>query len=131
MSKETKEKKDIKWANKEIEKVRDLLNNKRYEEEVDDFTTGFLSGLKKALKILNQLDQPETLSKEWIDANSKLGGFTDSNGVDIGYFVKNGALEDKLVPKQELPVIPQFVADWIEGNKQFEENGLITVKKMQ
>lgn len=24
-------------------------------------------------------------------------------------------------PKQELPVIPQFVADWIERNKQFEE----------
>ena len=83
-------KKDLEWAMEEIEKERNLLNDRRYEYEIstfshqssplelDDLTTGVLMGMEKALNILNQLEEPEVLS-------------------------------------QELPAIPQSVADWIES----------------
>ena len=89
--------KDIEWANGEIEKLRDLLNNKRYEEEVDDFTTGVLSGLNKALSILDQLDEPETLSAYWIEQKS-IETYVDTLSGDVQVTFKLDDLEKLLVP---------------------------------
>ena len=79
-------KKDIEWAREQIKEERNLLNDTRYEKEVDDLTTGILLGLMKALKIINQLDEPETLSKEWIDKNvvhvRGLGGIFEAEAVE-------------------------------------------------
>ena len=112
---EKRELKDIKWANREIEKVRDLLNNKRYEEEVDDFTTGVLSGLKKALSILDQLDEPEVLSQEFIDENKKY-----NNVHDIGYYIPVGNLQNLLVstlPETEtVEITEEQVMEWLDNN---------------
>ena len=85
-----------------------------------------------ALRLIDQLDEPETLSEEWIDKKKVfLGQETDET--DFGrpvYGVEESELLNLLVPKQEelvsktdelKPVVPQFVAGWIEGNKQFEE----------
>ena len=94
---EEAEAKDIKWANEEIKKEWNLLNNKRYEKEVDDLTTGVLLGLKKALNILNQLDEPEVLSQEWIDEKS-FPIIHQAREKDI-VLVKDS--EGVLVPKQE------------------------------
>ena len=108
---EKRELKDIKWANKEIEKVRDLLNNKRYEEEVDDFTTGVLSGLKKALSILDQLDEPEVLSEVWIDEHT----FGDWNE-----YVFTEDLQNLLVPTlsetETVEITEEQVMEWLDNN---------------
>ncbi len=79
---EEKEVKGLEWAIEEIKKERNLLNDTRYEREVDELTTGTLLGLKKALNILDQLDEPETLSQEWIDKVYKEGY---DKGKEYGY----------------------------------------------
>ena len=98
-------KKYIEWVREQIKEERNLLNDTRYEKEVDDLTTGILLGLKKALNIINQLDEPEVLSQEWIRNNQERKG--------VHFFVNVTKLQNLLVPKQELPVIPDYVADWI------------------
>ena len=108
---EETEAKDIKWANEEIKKEWNLLNDKRYEREVDDLTTGVLLGLKKALNILNQLDEPEVLSEEWIDEHTFYNG-----NVSEGGFIFVAYLKDKLVPKQE--EVNQAYKDGYEKGKQ-------------
>lgn len=90
-------KKNIEWANEEIKKLRDLLNNKRYEEEVDDLTTGILSGLKKALNILDQLDEPETLSAYWIEQKS-IDTYVDTLSGEVQVTFRLDDLEKLLVP---------------------------------
>lgn len=56
----------------------------------------------------------ETLSDEWVDNNSV---YASSDGITEEY-VHVDDLKELLVPKQELPVIPKFVADWIDANKE-------------
>ena len=112
---EKRELKDIKWADKEIKKVLNLLNNKRYEEEVDDFTTGVLSGLKKALNILDQLDEPKTLSKEWI---SKFTSPVDDEG---RLYVWKSDLEALIVPTlsemETVEITEEQVMEWLDNNE--------------
>jgi len=63
--------------------------------------------------LFNQLDEPEVLSQEFIDEHSynvHLLGTPDVETVAI----PRDDLQNLLVPKQELPVIPSYVADWIE-----------------
>ena len=106
-------KKDITWAREQINKERDLLNGTRYEKEVDDLTTGILFGLKKALNVINQLDEPEVLSQEWIDEHID---YADVGGDTSVYTCRR--LKSLLVPKQELPVIPKYVAEWITNHRE-------------
>ena len=106
--KEETEVKDLRWAKEEIKKERNLLNDKRYEREVDDLTTGVLLGLKKALNILNQLDEPEVLSQEWIDEHS--------NGASRSLYVWADDLKDLLVAKQE--EVDRAYKDGYEKGKQ-------------
>ena len=65
--------------------------------------------------LVDQLDEPETLNEEWINEHSK--AYTMENSVEIS------DLKNLLVPKQDKPVIPQFVADWIEDYR--DHGGLI------
>lgn len=64
--------------------------------------------------LIDQLDEPEVLSQEWIDNNSINAS---SDGVTEEY-VHVDDLEKLIIPKQELPVIPQFVADYLEKAKE-------------
>ena len=65
---------------------------------------------------INQLDEPEVLSSDWIDEHKE-----NWQGLSItGYSVPEKDLQNLLVPKQELPVIPQFVAEWIEETKPYK-----------
>ena len=66
--------------------------------------------------LIDQLDEPEVLSQEWIEDNTFV--VTDEDGDDYAV-VENRKLKDKLVPKQELPVIPKYVADWIKKAKRY------------
>lgn len=63
--------------------------------------------------LIDQLDGTEVLSKEWINKH-----ITDGHNVTLGEkVVYADELDGVLVPNQELPVIPQFIADWIEEIK--------------
>ena len=107
-------KKDIEWVREQIKEERNLLNDTRYEKEVDDLTTGILLGLKKALNIINQLDEPEVLSQEWIRNNQERKG--------VHFFVNVTKLQNLLVPKQELPIVPTWFDEWWKDIPKGEGN---------
>lgn len=66
-------------------------------------------------QLRNELDSQEVLSQEWIGEHKK-GVFMDNKGRKKD-FVWVDDLQKLLVPKQNKPVIPQFVADHIEKYK--------------
>lgn len=79
--------------------------------------------------LIDQLDEPEVLSQEWIDEH-KVARIDDLRRMTTRDVVTVEKLQKLLVPKQDeleqtdtnvgllKVVIPQFVADWIERNKQ-------------
>ena len=90
-------KKDKEWAQREVDRYLS------YEGVIEA-----RDALVFAKGVINRLDEPEVLSKEWIDRH-----ITDGHNVNLGdKVVYADELDGMLVPKQELPVIPQFVADW-------------------
>jgi hypothetical protein len=79
------------------------------------------------LELINQLDEPEVLSQEWIDENKSLinGRSTNPDGTEgdcyDAHYIHVLELQNLLVPKQELPVIPNYVAKWISvHHEQFD-----------
>ena len=103
-------KKDIEWAKKEI---KELMT-----EESQNYPHDEMIEREMVLGILNQLDEPEVLSQGWIDENSSYASF---DGATEEY-VHVDDLKELLVPKQELSVIPWYVADWIEKYRDSEAN---------
>lgn len=93
-------KKDIEWLKEEIWR-QDIVMDKGYI-----YTDDLMS-------IISEVDEPEVLSQEWIDENKS--SWTKLK-ID-GYYIPVEKLQNLLVPKLELPVIPQFVAEWIESRK--------------
>ena len=88
--------KGLEWLKEEIWK-QDIVMNKGYI-----YTDDLMS-------IINEVDEPEVLSKEWIDEH-----ITDGHNVNLGEkVVYADELDGLLVTNQELPVIPKHVADWI------------------
>ena len=55
--------------------------------------------------LIYHLEESEVLSQEWIRNNQERKG--------VHFFVNVTKLQNLLIPKQELPVIPKYVADWI------------------
>ena len=55
--------------------------------------------------LIDQLDEPEVLSQKWIRENQERK--------DIHFYVSVIKLQNLLVPKQELPVVPKHVGEWI------------------
>ena len=94
-------KKDIEWLKEKI-KQQDIVIEKGY------IRTGFL------MSLIDKLDEPELLSQKWID--DKTFVVTDSDGDDYAV-VAHSSLQNLIVPKQEPPVIPKYVADFIRVRK--------------
>ena len=69
------------------------------------------------LELMDEINnqENETLSQEWIDENVSF--IQAGRGYVLGSRLKN-----LIMPKQELPVIPKFVADWIEKYREREAN---------
>ena len=103
-------KKDKEWLKEEIESKFHRWYNS---------TQSLNSLVADVNNSINQLDEPKVLSEEWIE-NKKWQAY-DPDARTLYWAVTETDLENLLVPKQELPVIPKYVADWIEGNKQSEE----------
>lgn len=102
-------KKDKEWLK---EKVETYFSN--WWSNPNTYATHDLMDSVKHL--INQLDEPEVLSQEWIDRNKEPFHHFENNKVD--YYVSTDFLQNLLIPKKELPAIPRFVADWIEENKK-------------
>lgn len=110
-------KKDIEWLKKEIGTEMIELEYKRAEKWSDVK----YQALRSVSQKLDQLDESEVLSPEWVEDNTFV--VTDEDGDDYAV-VENRKLKDKLVSKQELPVIPRYVADFIEARKHVFINTL-------
>lgn len=99
-------KKGIEWLKKEIATEMIQLEPNRVERWLDvQYQT-----LRSVAQKLDQLDELEVLSYEWIDSNSVNAS---SDGVTEEY-VHVDDLKNLVIPKQELPVVPKFIAEWIE-----------------
>ena len=105
---ETEVKRDIEWAKNKI----DLEVIRRIGREEPHFYVNV--GLKMALDVLNQLDEPETLSEEWLDEN-KSGWMNLKTG---GYYIPVEKLQNQLVPKQEKVIVDKEDAENIVDYKE-------------
>lgn len=106
---ETEVKKNKKWLRdryESMETIKATTKNSRGKR-----STSYLKK-RTVINLLNQLDEPEVLSQEWIERNTSP---VDDEG---RLYVWKSDLQNAIVPKQELPVIPKFVADWIEGRRR-------------
>ena len=61
------------------------------------------------------MSEYERLDSKWVSENAVVGQYPDG----MGYIVPAYKLQKLLVPKQELPVIPKFVAEWIKETKPY------------
>lgn len=97
---------DKEWLKEEISKLSYTVTNVDGEKEYVGISK------KASLNLIDQLEEPENINDEMIsdilDSSRKLSK-------------RNKELENQLEElQQEKPVVPQFVADWIEGNNQHE-----------
>lgn len=85
--------------------------------------------IQTVLELIDQLDEPEVLSQELpviseyivelIKRAFDLGTTSKTIEALTGMTIEQVAekiIDGKLVPEQELPVIPKYVADWMEEN---------------
>ena len=99
-------KKDKKWAQREVDRYLSY-------EGVNEAR----NALMFAKGVISQLEEPETLNEEWINEHSKC--YTMENTVEIS------DLKNLLLPQPKKPVIPKFVADWIEVSKKHYRIGAV------
>lgn len=106
-------KKDIEWLKAQICIEMMYLEHNRKER----WSGVKYQTLRSVSQKINQLDEPEVLSQEWIEEHRK--SYTLEDSVEIS------ELQNLLVPKQELPVIPKYVAEYLDFAKK--EASLIEV----
>ena len=115
-------KKDIEWLKGRL-RMRKLFKPQT-EEEI-----GYNMAIDEFSEYVDQLDEPVTLSQKWIDKNhfeidnwhEDLFKSDGETSIDHTPQIKVIAVQDlqkQLVPKQELPTIPKFVAEEIKKDKE-------------
>lgn len=99
-------KKDIEWLKEEMDSMHRMRDLDRNPDE------WFIS--KTALlKAIDQLDESEVLSEYWIEQKS-IDTHVDTLSGEIQVTFRLDDLQNLVVPKQRLPVIPKFVAEYIK-----------------
>ena len=111
--------KNIEWLKREI---GNMPYTRLKRVGMEDYVAINKSGV---FELINQLDEPEVLSWEWIDEHRESTFDLDEDFETV--FIKVDDLQNLLVPKQELPVIPQFVAEWIDSRKNNYPSDVIGV----
>ena len=86
------------------------------EERLISYMKDFVSDLK-------QLDEPEILSQEFINEKA-VEVYADTADAEVHAVFRMRDLQNLLVPKQELAVVPQEVAAWYENHKDSLEKQL-------
>ena len=94
--------KDIEWLKEKVQKRIDKLPRTYSGLYID----GSRDAYHLALKDINQLDNQEALSEEWIERNTSP---VDDEG---RLYVWKSDLQNAIVPKQELPVVPTWFDEW-------------------
>ena len=110
---EAEVKKDVEWFKEEFYKAVDRAKQEpiRGGGELKYVHIDYIK------KIIDQLDESETLSEYWIEQKS-IDTHVDTLSGEIQVTFRLDDLQNLFVPKQGLPVIPKFVADWIEFKKK-------------
>lgn len=112
-SEETKVK-DIEWAKN---RIKDEL---KFEAlDLDEREIGFSLAMEEALKILDQLDEPEVLSPDWIGDNVEYAYYMTPKGTysSAKAVIDPNKLENLLVPKQEKVMVDREDAENIVDYK--------------
>lgn len=106
-------KNDIDWLKEQILILQEKYTTKRDISGPGNrrYYNGMLSSISLILDFINELDEPEVLSQKWIEGKTFV--VTDSDGDDYAV-VAHSSLQNLLVPKQELPVIPKYVAEYVD-----------------
>jgi len=98
--------------------LNEIINNGLIASE-NNYYKGELSVVQEVIQSLEQLEEPEVLSREWIDEHKK--SYTMEDSVEISDLQNLLVLEEPETDDSQVvvekPVIPQFVADWIEEQK--------------
>ena len=111
-SEEPEVNKDIQWLKREIHKELESWHG--VEGGIDG------DGINEIMLLINQLDEPEVLSQEWISENVEYAYFDMLDGSgrlsSATAIIKPEKLQNLLVPKREKVKVPRFVADILEEN---------------
>ena len=108
-------KKGIEWLKREIPNLRGYAVIIDGEDgELEPVTT---VSMEDIYELINQLDKLEVLSQEWIDEHRESTFDLDEDFETV--FIKVEDLQNLLVPKQGLPTIPEFVAEFLEGKEDY------------
>lgn len=94
--------KDIEWLKNEVKSLFD----EAYESGKMEYYESEES-IHRINSLIDQLDEPETLSQEWLDEN-KVARINDLRKMTTSDVVPVEKLKNLLVPKQDKPVISQY-----------------------
>src|SRR5699024_2122206 len=95
---EEKEVKDLGWLKRSIDKrIKTIESDDITFVGSEYYDEGYIDGMRDVLYRINQLDEPEVLSSEWIKDNQLM--WTSIHGAE--YYVPANKLYGKIVPKQE------------------------------
>src|SRR5699024_12079491 len=90
--------KGIEWLKEEVEKrIKTIESDNISFVGSEYYDEGYIDGMRDVLYRINQLDEPEVLSQEWLDENKS--SWTKLK-ID-GYYIPVEKLQNLLVPKQE------------------------------
>lgn len=117
-SEKTEAKKDLNWFKEQLDDIE--MNTPRL------WSHDSIWMLDRVNELLNQLDEPEVLSQEWIEENKK-----DSGVHYIDYYVPIGRLHDLLVPKpdarEQLEIAYKDILE--RGEFWFDDKRYVVVEK--
>lgn len=96
-------KKDVEWLRERIETLRDIdrraIEKSGMNSEMRHYFYGSWTAIEEALGLLDQLDEPEVLSQEWIDEHAVAVAYDGMPDQTEIVYVDD--LQSLLVPKQE------------------------------
>ena len=99
--------------NKDIECLQSMIQ-RRIDNLPSTYDGLYIEGSRDAYELvlqdIDQLNEPEVLSQEWID-NNKTSVDRKLDGTPI-YKVREELLQNLIIPKQELPVVPTWFDEW-------------------
>ena len=98
--------KGIKWLKEEVGELN--LVDTVFEADGVSYIDTAVS-VMQVYDLIDELDEPEVLSWEWIHENKEMYLINDTSENAVPDY----KLRNLLVPKQELPVVPKHVGEWI------------------
>ena len=97
-------KKDIKWLKEEVGELN--LVDTVFEADGVSYIDTAVS-VMQVYDLIDQLDEQEVLSHKWISDHIIFNEKEDAE------YIYADELQNLIVPKQELPVVPKHVGEWI------------------